>query len=241
MARESQRYQVGLIICVMLIVILIALSFFLWRNGNDLAQQLQAEKGRVSEAQQAETKLNTQVQYLMAMLGVGDTTIKGLEQSGLVLPEPLQAAKTQFDNDMKMFGQGFPEAQQNYISIVKNLYTSVNKVNAQLVEANNQVRAANEDRDRKVAEMTERVSTAVNGQQEAAKNLEAATAQFSTERQEYIAASQTNATQIDELTTQKDDIQKSALEEAKNAIIEGGVEGNNAATDKLTWASHKLA
>lgn len=200
MARESQRLQIGLIVCIMLIVILLTTTFFGWRSSNEYSSQLQSKNEELSRAQQAQRSSSNAMQYLKYMLGASETTLQALEAAGLQLDEEMTALKEQFDRDMKVYGEGMEEsAARNYSTVTANLLNVVRSTNEQLANLQEQVNRVLSEREQTVAEMRQRATTAEAGQKKAADDMNAVRQAFEQERQKYLAQTQESAAKINEM------------------------------------------
>jgi hypothetical protein len=202
----------------MIIVVQLALVFFFWRNSNQLRQSVKNAEDRATKSKAEEDRYNHMVQLLKAMLGVGDVSMKTLtESTGSAVDESLTAVKAQYDTDMKQFAPpNSPDNQLGYTQIIKSLVVALSKTNEELAEANTLVRAANDERDRRVAELEQQVKIAQESQQALAQQLETEKQQFQTERAKYIADKQTDSEKIAEIQTQLDDLTASAAKREKD-------------------------
>jgi hypothetical protein len=200
MARESQRLQIGLIICIMLIVILLTTTFFGMRSANEYSSQLQAKNAELSQAQQAQRNASNAMQYLKFMLGSSETTQQALEAANLQLDEEMTAIKAQFDQDMKVYGEGMEAgAAQNYRTVAANLVNVVRSANEQLANLQDQVKTVLAEREQRVTEMTRRAEAAEAGQKKAEADMQTVRQSFAQERQKYLSETETNAATINEL------------------------------------------
>jgi hypothetical protein len=217
MARESQRYQVGLIICIMIIVVQLALVFFFWRASNQSRQQVVDAENRATTANKERDRFDNMQQLLKAMLGVGDVSLKTLsEGTGFGVDDTLKPVQAQYDMDMKQFAPpNSPDTELGYTKIVKSLVVALSKTNEELAEANALVKAANDERDRRVAELEQQLKIARDSQQTLSQQLESEKEQFNTERAKYVADKQNDATQIAEVTKQLDELTASSEKRQK--------------------------
>jgi hypothetical protein len=210
MARENQKLQVGLIICIMVIIVLLGATFMVWRSLNQHMADLKTANDQKNEAQQAQQTLSSHVQLLKYMIGAGDTTLEALEASGLQLNEEMTKLKQQFEADMKTYGEGTPEAERNFSSIVKNLTIAIRNANEQLTNADARVKQVMAELDQKVAELTTRAQTAETARKTAEDRLAQETQNFQTERSKYLAQTQADAEKINLLTEETADLRAAA-------------------------------
>jgi hypothetical protein len=200
MARESQRLQIGLIICIMLIVILLTTTFFGVRSANEYSSQLRAKNEELSQAQQAQRNSSNAMQYLKYMLGSGETTPEALEAAGLQLDEEMTTIKTQFEQDMKAYGEGMDAGTaRNYRTVAANLVNVVRANNEQLANLQEQVNRVLAEREQRVGEFTQRAEAAEAGQKKAEADMQAVREAFNQEREKYLAQTQQDSAQIEEL------------------------------------------
>ncbi len=217
MARDNQRLQVGLIICIMAIVILAAVSFFGWRAANEYGGQLEARQQELTRARQELTAASSSNQYLLAMLGSGGSSMEALEAGGLTLSDELKAVKQKFDTDMQQLAQGLPSTEKNYPAVAHSLFTEIQALNRQLADANDRINQVLAERNQKVQELTQRVEAAEQGQEKAGADLLAVKQQFDQERQNFLTKEQALNEQLKTLQEEREKAIQTAQQQQQSS------------------------
>ncbi len=218
MARENQRLQVGLIVCIMLIVVLLTTTFLGFRSANELNGRLTAANEQKTQADTEKRQENFKVQYLSYMVGASATKLDALEQAGLQVTPELQKVKDQFLQDMAQYGEGLPAGEQTYRSVCNNLVTAIRTANEQLTNADGRVKQALKDLTTKVDELTTRAANAEAAQKTAEAKLMTELQTFNADRQKFLAQTQADATKLNELQAKVNDVEAAAAKREKDLL-----------------------
>jgi hypothetical protein len=134
-ARENQGLQIALIVFVMLTIILIVTTYLFFSSYSEEREKGKALAAAKSTADSAAAKAVEEFDRVKNVLGAAQTDkIEAIEEAAAV--------------DMKMHGEGLPEAQRNYKALVARLVDEVRKYEA----ANSQLTAQAEELKNKLAE-----------------------------------------------------------------------------------------
>ncbi|MBM3998338.1 MAG: hypothetical protein FJ297_02145 [Planctomycetes bacterium] len=215
MARENQRMQVGLIICIMLIVVLLTTTFLGLRSANELNARLAAATEQANRADTDKRQENFKVQYLSYMVGASATKLDAVEQAGLQMVPELQKVKDQFVQDMAQYGEGLADGERTYRSVCNNLVTVIRTANEQLANADGRVKQALADLNNRVDELTKRAAGAEAAQKAAEDKQMAELQTFNADRQKFVAQTQADATKISEMTAKVGEVEAAAAKREK--------------------------
>ncbi len=121
-ARPDQNLQIGLIISAILIVSLTVATWLGWSSYSAEAKktaQLTSEKSEAQNAVRNVTEANARLRELI----------------GYAAEEPLETVTTQYDEDMKKYGENLGEANRNYRKLMIDHFTETNRLGKEASEA----------------------------------------------------------------------------------------------------------
>jgi len=120
--RENQGMQIGLILLVMLSILLMITCYFFW-------SQAHTQSAKATEAE------STKDAAVTAMGGALDENQRLKVIIGYTADAPLNTIDTEFNENMQLLAQAFPEGEQNYRVLSEHMITVIQKRDASLVEA----------------------------------------------------------------------------------------------------------
>jgi hypothetical protein len=202
-SRESQGLQVALILFVMVTVVLAITTYVYFRKSEE---KIKEAKSAVAQAQQAKQMYDTvqfENQVLKHALGYEPKTEAELAtiKAGLQNNKLMDEVLANYETDMSTYGAGLPKDDLHYRNLPKHLLTMIQERNAQLADANDQVKAFEAQKNQLVAVEQKKVNVAEKGQADAQKDLLG-------EREKFAAARTS-------ITTQSGDVAKKMADKDK--------------------------
>jgi hypothetical protein len=202
-SRESQGLQVALILFVMVTVVLAITTYVYFRKSEE---KLKEAKSAVAQAQQAKQMYDTvqfENQVLKHVLGYEPKTEAELAtiKAGLQNNKLMDEVLANYETDMSTYGAGLAKDDLHYRNLPKHLLTMIQERNAQLADANEQVKAFEAQKNQLVAVEQKKTSVAEQGQAAAQKDLLG-------EREKFAAARTTITTQSGEVAKKMADKDK---------------------------------
>lgn len=187
-ARDDSVIRGSLIATVILLVLSLALNFFLWRRGNLAVEDAERAQASLSTAQQEMRKTGNQLTLLKAMLGVGqltDAEFELLKESASGDPD-MEAIERQFAQDMAYMGPEVDAQNRNYPALPKFLVNAVRTRNDQYGQAREELTTTRKDADAEVANARKELELAQANLNKAVKDFEAAKATYNEDRKRII-------------------------------------------------------
>ena len=157
--RESQGMLIAVILLVIFSVLLCVSTYYFWSRSTSLDQSLTSSKSEASKANSGLREASREMQELKQLLGHAPD-------------ESMEVVQKTYEENMKLFGQDFPEEQRSYGSVPKYLLSTIRQMNKKVVEAGatefqlkeqitqaqKDVEAANERADKRVGDLTQELS-----------------------------------------------------------------------------------
>jgi len=191
-ARDDTVIRGSLITCLIVLVLSLALNFFLWRWGDTSSQEASTKANQLRDAQGEIRNLQSQSDRLKAMLGFGSFTeaeLKTMRENADADPE-MAAIEEQFTTHMSLFGQEVDAQGRSYKTLPEYLVNAIRDRNQQYntqVEAVEKIRA---DATASIEAAQKQQQLAEESRDEATKKMESLTAEFNTRREEMLQASE---------------------------------------------------
>ncbi|MCY2988618.1 MAG: hypothetical protein NTY19_12230 [Planctomycetota bacterium] len=190
-SRESQGLQVALILFVMVTVVLAITTYVYFRKSEE---KIKEAKSAVTQAQQAKDALNTvqfENQVLKNVVGYERKTDAELAtiKLGLQNNKLMDEIQANYEQDMAMYGTGLAKDDLTYRNLPKHLLTTIQERNAQLADANVQVKSFQSAKEQARDEEMKKTALAIKGQEVAQADLQKEREIFNTARATVTAAS----------------------------------------------------
>lgn len=173
-ARDDSVIRGSLIAAVILVVLSLALNFFLWRRGNLASEDAERAQASLSSAQQELRKTGNQLTLLKAMMGVGqltDAEFDLLKESASGDPD-MESIERQFAQDMAYMGPDVDAQNRNYPALPKFLVNAVRTRNDQYGQAREELTTTRQGADAEVANARKELELAQANLAEAVKDYE---------------------------------------------------------------------
>jgi hypothetical protein len=215
--REGQGLQIALILFVITTLILFVITYLFWNWSQTLTADNTELKQRADQADDALRTSETENGELKHFLGfAADQSFDGIKPS--------------LEEEMKTYGQGLPEEQQNFRELPAHLLTRIQDLSKQLAEANQREQQLIAEKNNIRQEETGVSEKALAAESKAAEDLKAMRGQFEQDRAKLQAdlnrisqaldAGQRQLTEIKE-KTDKQIAENNELLRQKEAILQG--------------------
>lgn len=183
-ARDDSVIRGSLIASLIVLVLSLALNFFLWRWGD--TQSLEAERAgsQLANANDALRKKTSQADLMKAMLGAGEVSeanLAMLRESVAGNPE-MEAIERRFVQDMAYFGPEVDVANRNYTYLPEFLVNAIRARNDQYGQARQEVMTIRTQADSDVDNARKAQQEAEQTRDGSIAKLEKATAEFTEDR-----------------------------------------------------------
>lgn len=184
MARSDTKMHVALITFIITTILFGVMAFLFYRQASHNQDIADTKTTQLAQAEQAaRTSLNS-LNYIKAMLGVGESTFEQLEASGYAPTDDngMLPIKTQFDLDMQEYGEGLPEGERNYPAICKNLIVKIKNANLQQISSANETQRILQEKESEIKKQEAITASAEQARQTAEDDLIAERKKFETDR-----------------------------------------------------------
>lgn len=205
-ARDDSVIRGSLIAALILLVLSLALNYFLYRWGDEQSSSEKSKSTQLANANQSIASLSGQLETLKKMLGVGvmsDAEFQGLATSDSGDPD-IDSIAQRFVQDVSQMGQAIDPANRNYPAIPEFLVNSLRDRNVQTTQRSDELTRVEEQAKSDVMIAEQATADA----KQALKQMETTLAQRTTEFEESREAmKRTNAEIADTLTNSQRDMQ----------------------------------
>ncbi|MBU4271447.1 MAG: hypothetical protein KKE86_00345 [Planctomycetes bacterium] len=127
MARENQGLQITLIVFVMLTIVLGVMTYLFYRRYEEAAIKAKTNANEASREAQLASKNEDDANELKRLIGVAPT-------------EKVDDITTLSKEDMKKYGQSYPEEARYYRLLLEKMQKTIEEKNAELSDAKNDIR-----------------------------------------------------------------------------------------------------
>ena len=189
-SRESQGLQIALILFVMVAIVLALTTYLYFRKAEEKTKEAAAARVEAKQFDNAAKQLAFENQVLKHVIGVESKTQAELDaiKQGLGANKDIEKVLTQFEQDMAMYGAGFPGQTLSYQKLPAYLIEQIGDRNQKLVAADAKAKSLQAERDSVEAAEKQRTLAAEAAQAKAQQDLVAEKTRFATDRTEFIAA-----------------------------------------------------
>lgn len=179
--RENQIYQIGLIISVMLTVVLGLLAFFGFSNASQETVRAKAAEDKFGKEKVVRESAERAVTAMKIMIGApsSDTLESAITNiNDEQLKREITEVQAMFNNDLRLFASGSEDlSTRSYSSLVKNLFTAVDRSNSSRRVATENIEIANKEKETDV----NKANTRADGLQQEVTKLSARVTELQTE------------------------------------------------------------
>src|SRR6056297_1113617 len=184
-ARDDSVIRGSLIASLILLVLSLALNFFLWSWGDTQATEAARKQDSLQNAQAQVRTQGDQLQLLKAMLGVGQLTDAQFEQLKTSVGDDadINAIEQRFAQDMTLLGDEVDPQNRNYPALPEFFATIIRSRNDQYNQAREEAVQAVQQRDADVANARREKELAEESKSQLNETLDEATAQFTEDRE----------------------------------------------------------
>ncbi len=127
MARENQGLQITLIVFVMLTIVLGVMTYLFYRRYEEAAIKAKTNASEASRSAQEASSSKDDANELKRLIGVAET-------------ERVDDIKALSNEDMKKYGQSYPEKDRYYRLLLEKMLKTIEEKNAELSAAKDEVR-----------------------------------------------------------------------------------------------------
>ncbi len=127
MARENQGLQITLIVFVMLTIILGVMTYLFYRRYEEAAIKAKTNASEASRQGQLASSSKTDTDDLKELIGVAKT-------------EDVDSITTLFNEDMRKYGQSYPEEARYYRLLLEKMLRTIEEKNEELSAAKDEIR-----------------------------------------------------------------------------------------------------
>ena len=241
--RENQGMQIGLIVCIVMIVLLMVTSVLFWKKADEAAKAAEQAQEAASVARLEADQSRQENQELRTMLGFApDTALSEVQKSR--------------ESDMQLFASSFPEDKRNYHELAGYLFGELNKKNAQLADASAKEIEAKRALEEVRKSEADKTAQAEEQARRAADDLNKLRAEFIEDRQKLASAQeatkasgdkqvQTLSAQVKEQTDKITALEKDVTtlrtirEDLSTKLQDATVETMDVPSGKVIFASHR--
>src|ERR1044072_6086617 len=153
--REGQGLQITVIVIAMFAIILAITTYVFYVSASSAQKDADTKAKALSDQIASSNKLMFRVMAMKHSLGLGGVTMQDVDLAKQKAGGDDPEAKEVLDNfaqDMALVGdQAAPDGPKNYRSLATILLRVVAAKNASLTDANDQIRKAQADRDKRIA------------------------------------------------------------------------------------------
>lgn len=184
-ARDDSVIRGSLITSLILLVLSLALNFFLWRYGNLQSMEAERAASQLANANDALRKKTSQADLMKAMLGYGeisDANFEVLRESVGGDPD-MEAIERRYIQDMAYFGPEVDRANRNYPALPEFLVNAIRSRNDQYNQAVVEATTVRTQADSDVQNARKAQTEAEQNRDGAIVKLETATTQFTEDRE----------------------------------------------------------
>jgi len=181
-SRESQGLQIALILFVMVAIVLALTTYLYFRKAEEKTKEAAAARVEAKQFEDAAKQLVSEKQVLKYVLGVDmQGNLDNIMQK-LGANKEMESVVSKFEQDMAMYGAGFPGQTLNYQTLPAYLIEQIGDRNQKLVAADAKAKSLQAERDSVQAAEKQRTLVAEAAQAAAEKDLATRTNNFAVER-----------------------------------------------------------
>ena len=241
--RENQGLQIGLIVCVMLIVGLFVGLFVLWRTNNTLDVELAHSRREASQNRQGIAEANDKLTKVKDVLGYPQEAT-------------VEEIMTNHVADMTKFAETWPLEQRNYRELASYLVLQYQDKTKRVTEEVTRVEQTRNERDQAREQDEKNSEKYTQDQDQLAKELADANTQFTEDRNQLNEDKTNYSDQVVQVKSEKDTMEAKKneriafldqeLKESKNVsqvlrdrIDNLTLKNPGQADGQITWVNHR--
>lgn len=183
-ARDDSVIRGSLIASLIVLVLSLALNFFLWRWGDTQSIEAERANSQLANANDALRKKTSQADLMKAMLGAGEVSEANLAmlRESVGGDADMEAIERRFVQDMAYFGPEVDVANRNYTYLPEFLVNAIRARNDQYGQAREEVTTIRTQADSDVDNARKAQQEAEQNRDSSIAKLEKATTEFSEDR-----------------------------------------------------------
>jgi hypothetical protein len=184
-ARDDSVIRGSLITSLILLVLSLALNFFLWRYGNLQTMEAERASSQLANANDALRKKTSQADLMKAMLGYGEVSEANFEilRESVGGDPDMEAIERRYIQDMAYFGPEVDASNRNYPALPEFLVNAIRSRNDQYNQAVVEATTVRTQADSDVQNARKAQTEAETNRDGAIVKLETATTQFTEDRE----------------------------------------------------------
>lgn len=214
-ARDDSVIRGSLITSLIVLVLSLALNFFLYRWGSTSSIESERAREQLAQAQNQLRTSSERITLMKAMMGQGtlsDAEFEVLRQSTSGDPE-MEAIERQFIQDMAYLGPDVDPQNRNYSALPEYFVNAVRSRNEQFGQARAEATTIRTQEANNVANARQAQAEAEKNRDNALAKLEQATAEFTADREKMKQVGEQTRDELTKLDRQLAAVRKAASDE----------------------------
>lgn len=180
MARESQAYQIAVIIFFMTTIILAVTTFIFFNDAQEQKKVADDATSTMNEKIKANNSFQKENEFLKELMGFEpNLAVDKLPNEDIKKPETIQG---NVESDMELYAGGVAEAKHNYHAVLPELHRIINERNAEIETEQVKYEKLDNDQKAKKAERDAVVTTFDATMQQAKTDVQNVTNTYQIER-----------------------------------------------------------